>query len=489
MPKQRTRSGATLVWFRRDLRLDDQPALRAAAESAGPVIPVFLWPLPVRPGWAPGAASQWWLHHSLLSLQESLEERGSRLVLRRGAPLAALLALGRETGSRRVCWVRDPDPEAARQEDALAAALQAHGWQVERFEPNLLFPRDAIRTAAGKPVQVFSAFWKRGLALSGAQRPVVAPRQWNHPDAWPASDRLADWALLPRTDWAGGLRNTWQPGETGAIKTVRRFLRAALDGYGRTRDLPAQPGTSRLSPHLAWGEISVRRVWEAARAQARHAGANEFLRQLGWREFAHYLLWHFPATPEQPLREPFRFFPWLSHPGQLRAWQQGLTGYPLVDAGMRELWATGWMHNRVRMIAASFLTKHLLIPWQTGARWFWDTLVDADLGNNTLGWQWVAGCGADAAPYFRIFNPSLQGKRFDPRGAYVRRWVPELKRLPDRWVHRPWDAPESVLAAAGVRLGRDYPAPVIAHSEGRARALAAYQRLRQRQNTKTGAAG
>jgi deoxyribodipyrimidine photo-lyase len=480
MPKSKPGPGATIVWFRRDLRLDDQPALRAAAQAGGPVIPVFIWPLPDREQWPVGAAGQWWLHHSLLSLQTSLRKRSSRLVLRRGAPLTAFLALGRETGSRRVCWTRDPDPVAARRDGELAAALQARGWQVEVPGPNLLFPPESIRTAAGKPVQVFTAFWKRGLALGEPVRPAPAPRAWNHPRSWPASLSVNALGRLPTKDWAGGLRQTWQPGEPGAWKALRRFMRSGLDDYAQARDLPSRPGTSRLSPHLHWGEISAHRVWEAMRSRPRLAGVAAFLRQLGWREFAHYLLWHFPHTPEQPLRAAFAYFPWVSQTGRLRAWQQGRTGYPLVDAGLRELWATGWMHNRVRMIVASFLTKHLLIPWQAGARWFWDTLVDADLANNTLGWQWVAGCGADAAPYFRIFSPSRQGERFDSKGEYIRRWVPELGKLPDRWIHRPWEAPERVLAAAGLKLGREYPRPIIAHAAGRARALAAYQRLRSR---------
>jgi len=296
---------------------------------------------------------------------------------------------------------------------------------------------------------------------------------------------LDDLALLPKHSWASGLAANWKPGEKGAQLALRRFMRSAVADYSIARDLPAKLGTSRLSPHIFWGEISVRRIWETLQIRSQARGADAFLRQLGWREFAQYLLWHFPHTPEQPLRPLFKRFPWRENPRMLKAWKQGQTGYPLVDAGMRELRATGWMHNRVRMIVASLLTKHLLQPWQSGARWFWDTLVDADMGNNTLGWQWVAGCGADAAPYFRIFNPSLQGERFDTPGAYVRRWVPELKALPDRWLHRPWEAPESVLAAADLQLGRDYPVPIISPVQGRAQALAAYQYLRQRSARKS----
>jgi deoxyribodipyrimidine photo-lyase len=288
-------------------------------------------------------------------------------------------------------------------------------------------------------------------------------------------------------NWAGGIRATWRPGEEGAHRALRRFLRTAVSGYSEHRDRPDEERTSRLSPYLHFGEISPRQVWHAVRTHVRthaekHHGAEAYLRQLGWREFAHHLLFHFPQSVDQPLRAAFANFPWRDDTTNLKAWQRGHTGYPLVDAGMRELWATGWMHNRVRMVTASFLVKHLLLPWQAGARWFWETLVDADLANNTLGWQWVAGCGADAAPYFRIFNPVLQGEKFDPRGEYVRRWVPELKHLPAAWIHKPWDAPETVLAKAGVQLGDNYPEPVVFHSTARIRALAAFAKLKKGQH-------
>jgi deoxyribodipyrimidine photo-lyase len=287
-------------------------------------------------------------------------------------------------------------------------------------------------------------------------------------------------------DWAAGLRAAWTPGEAGAKDALARFLLEALPDYAEARDRMGVAGTSRLSPHLHFGEVSPRQIWHAAAALQWQGGkggtargAEKFVAEVGWREFAHHLLVHFPHTPDAPLRGEFARFPWREDPAARRAWQRGRTGYPVVDAAMRELWTTGWMHNRARMIVASFLVKDLLLPWQDGARWFWDTLVDADLASNTLGWQWTAGCGADAAPYFRVFNPVSQGTKFDGNGAYVRRWVPELARLPDGALHAPWDASPAELRAAGVSLGRDYPACIVDHAEARERALAALASLKR----------
>jgi len=313
--------------------------------------------------------------------------------------------------------------------------------------------------ANGRPYQVFTAFWRACQAMPEPGVPLPAPECIPAPERWPESLAIEELGLDPIPDWAGGLREVWTPGEAGAMRLLREFL-ARADGYADERDRPDRAGTSRLSPHLHFGEVSARQVWHAAR------GVEPYLRQLGWREFSAHLLHHFPHTATEPLRPEFRAFPWRMDAAALRAWTRGRTGYPLVDAGMRELWHTGWMHNRVRMVAASFLVKHLMIPWQEGAAWFWDTLVDADLANNTMGWQWCAGCGADAAPYFRIFNPVLQGEKFDPEGAYVRRWVPELADVPARFVHKPWLAPEPP---------REYPAPIVDHDFARLRALAAYR--------------
>ena len=385
-----------------------------------------------------------------------------------------------------MCWNRRYEPTVMARDEKVEAGLRAAGLQTESCNGALLHEPGAERNQAGRPFQVFTPFWGRCLACSEPSEPLPAPRRLSAPARRPASLPLAALDLEPKLDWSEGLRGAWQPGSTGAQGELRRFLREGLLTYAEGRNRPDLAGTSRLSPHLHFGEISPRQVWQAVRRFAETGCIPaaawcrwQFLTELGWREFAHHLLFHFPHTPEQPLRESFARFPWRKHPGWLRAWQRGRTGYPLVDAGMRELWATGWMHNRVRMVAASFLVKNLLLPWQEGARWFWDTLVDADLANNTLGWQWAAGCGADAAPFFRIFNPVTQGERFDPEGGYVRRWVPELARLPAAWIHRPWEAPSVALVAAGVELGRNYPRPVVSLRLSREVALEAYRKTRR----------
>jgi len=466
-----------LVWLRLDLRLADNPALIAAVERRGPVIPVFVWAPEEEAPWAPGAASRWWLHQSLGELGRRLAERGSRLVIRRGPTEEALLSLAAESGAQSVFWNSRYEPVVRARDLRVKAALSDRGIATEIHAPNLLFEPPAILNRQGKPFQVFTPFWKACLAAPAPPAPRRAPARIPAPVKWPESLAVSDLALEPKIDWAGGLRRAWRPGERGAARQLSTFLRRSVEAYAAGRDRPGQAGTSRLSPHLHFGEISVRQVWHAA---GRRAPADPaYLRQIAWREFAHHLLYHFPQTPLEPLRPEFRAFPWRIDAGGLQAWTKGRTGYPLVDAGMRELWQTGWMHNRVRMVAASFLVKHLLIPWQEGAAWFWDTLVDADLANNTFGWQWTAGCGADAAPYFRIFNPMLQGRKFDPDGGYVRRWVPELARLPGKWIHSPWEAPAAVLAATGTELGRTYPLPMVAHGPARERALDALASIRR----------
>lgn len=480
----------TIVWFRHDLRVDDQPALLAAAERGGPVVPVFIWAPDEEGAWPPGAAARWWLHQSLASLAEALESRGARLVLRRGPSLAALRALIRETGAARVVWSRRYEPAARQRDAAVEAALTTDGIAIETFCGALLFEPPDVATADGNPYRVFTPFWRACLALEPPSPPRPAPRTLAALARQPRSEPLAALELLPKLDWAAGLRAAWQPGEAGASAALAHFRRAGVEHYPTARDFPDRAGTSRLSPHLRWGEVSVRRVWHALapradrddtrrrRARPTPGGSEKFLAELGWREFAHHLLHHFPHTTERPLRAEFDDFPWARDKKTLRAWQRGRTGYPLVDAGMRELWATGWMHNRVRMVVASFLVKHLRLHWLEGARWFWDTLVDADLANNSLGWQWSAGCGADAAPYFRVFNPVLQAKRFDPHGNYVRAFVPALASAPLEFVHEPWRAPPLALAAAaGIDFGRDYPRPIVAHAAARDAALRAYQSI------------
>ena len=478
--------GVTLVWFRLDLRVTDNPALTAALERGEAVVPVFIWAPEEEGGWAPGAASRWWLHRSLEALGAELRTQGSRLILRRGPALETLRALVKETGATTVFWNRRYEPVIAARDAGLEEALRADGLKTESFNSALLFEPWTVANKTGRPFQVFTPFWRHCLTLPEPAPPMGCPRAVKSPARWPKSEPLASFALEPRTDWAAGLRAAWRPGEAGAGASLRRFCDEAFARYGEQRNRPDLAGTSRLSPHLHFGEIGPRQIWHGLRAFASGAGLPEhawrhsqFLTEVGWREFAHHLLHHFPHTPTEPLRPDFARFPWRANAAWLKAWQGGRTGYPVVDAGMRELWSTGWMHNRVRMIVASFLVKDLLISWEEGVRWFWDTLVDADLASNTLGWQWTAGCGADAAPYFRVFNPVTQGEKFDPHGDYVRRWVPELATLPTAWVHRPWKAPEQVRRAAGLESQRPYPPPVVSHAIAREVALEAFARTRR----------
>lgn len=482
MPTARTAS--TIVWFQRDFRLADHPALLAAAQR-GAVIPVFIWSPDEEVPWPPGGASRWWLHQSLAQFDSSLRRLGARLILRAGPTVDVLRSLIEETGASAVYWSRRYEPAGRRLAEQVHGVLRGAGIATADFPGTLLFEPTAIHTQAGEPYQVFSLFWRRCLREPEPAVPEPAPTRLSVPNTWPATLPLAALGLEPSINWTDGLRNTWRPGETGAHERLRRFLDGVLRSYHVARQRADQEGTSQLSPHLRFGEISPRQVWAAVQdAMARwriKAGAQCYLSELGWREFAYHLLFHFPRTPEEPLRPAFDRFPWTDDRALLRAWQRGRTGYPIVDAGMRQLWHTGWMHNRVRMIVASFLTKDLLLSWRHGAEWFWDTLVDADLANNTLGWQWTAGCGADAAPYFRIFNPVLQGERVDPYGRYVRRWVPELAGVSTRWIHCPWKAPPAELQRAGVVLGKTYPLPIVDHAEARVRALSAFRRLTRRE--------
>lgn len=471
-----------LVWFRSDLRLEDNPALAAAVERASPVIPVFIWSPEEENPWPPGAASRWWLHQSLDHLTERLAQAGSCLVIRKGPTQQALKELLSETKAVAVYWNRRYEPAIIARDAEIKKSIAAAGLDAQSFNSALLFEPWTIRNASQQPFQVFSSFWKTCMKQGPPHKPQSAPRRPSAPSSWPKSLALDELALEPRIDWAGGLRAKWVPGEKGANHELKKFLSGTFEKYERERDTPDHESTSRLSPHLHFGEISPRRVWHSLSALRKKSNAeavDAYLRQLGWREFAHHLLFHFSHTTNEPLRKEFTRFPWQEDRELLHTWQRGRTGYPFVDAGMRELWKTGWMHNRLRLVVASFLTKHLRIWWEEGAYWFWDTLVDADLANNTLGWQWTSGCGADAAPYFRIFNPTLQGEKFDPEGNYIRQWVPELKRLPVPWIHKPWLAPEPVLVKANVRLGVDYPLPIVDHEDARRKALLAFEQIKK----------
>ena len=467
--------------------MGDNAALTAACGGGQPVLPVYIRDDASAGRWPNGGASRWWLHGSLERLDADLRCIGSRLTLRTGSSLEVLAGLVRETGAEAIHWNRCYEPGEPELEERLRDQL-GDAASLRRFAGRLLFAPEVVRTGSDRPFQVFTPFWKSCQAQPPPQPPVPAPAKLAAPDAWPASETLPDWHLLPtHPDWSSGLADAFTPGEAAATARLGEFLDGAVHNYRSARDEPGTAGTSRLSPHLHFGEISPRQVWHAVQASMAAGVAPEgegagFLRELGWREFSSHLLFHWPDLPEQPLRSEFADFPWAPEPALFDAWCRGRTGYPLVDAGMRELWTSGWMHNRVRMIVASFLVKDLLVPWQDGEAWFWDTLVDADLASNAASWQWVAGCGADAAPYFRVFNPVLQSRKFDPTGAYLRRWVPELAALPDEHLHAPWEAPAGVLAAAGVRLGIDYPAPIIDHRAARQRALDAYASLRQQRS-------
>ena len=470
----RNKAAPAIVWFRQDLRVADQAALRAASAGGRPVLPVYVLDDESAGPWAMGGASRWWLHHSLLSLRSALEDRGAPLVLRRGKAADVLPGLMAEVGATEIHAGRMHEPWGRAVKGELERSLPPGALRLHRTAT--LFDLDAVRTKTGGSYGIYTPFARSLRARGEPPPPEPAPERLAAIDP-PASDRLDDWRLLPTVpDWAGGMREAWRPGTEAAQARLATFIERAVHGYDVGRNLPGQDGTSMLSPHLHWGEISPGQVWHAARAGDEHSkGLDTYLNEILWREFSAYLLWHNPHLPEQPLRPRFAKLPTRDKPAELHAWEHGRTGVPIVDAGMRQLWRLGWMHNRVRMIAASFLVKHLLLPWQAGEAWFWDTLVDADLASNAASWQWIAGCGIDSQPFFRVFNPVSQGQKFDPDGGYVRRWVPELAGMPDRWLHAPWTAPDAVLEKAGVRLGQDYPSPVVDLSAGRQRALEAYR--------------
>ncbi|CAM5470696.1 deoxyribodipyrimidine photo-lyase [Mycolicibacterium aubagnense] len=469
-----------IVWFRDDIRLCDNPALTAAANCGHRIICVFVHDEEsegVRPL---GGAARWWLHGALKELDDALRALGGRLCVHKGVASTVMPQLAADSNAAAVYWNRRYGAVERRVDEAVKATLKAQGVEAESFNGHLLYEPWSIKTKSGTPFRVFSAFWRAAHEAGEPGQPLGVPSRINlfNGSCNQASTEveLIDLALEPSSpDWAGGLRSCWRRGEAGAQAQLEFFLKEHLKEYADLRDFPNRSATSRLSPYLRFGNISPRQLWHAAEAAANsatnpglHRDLEKFRSELGWREFSYHLLYYNPQIATQNLQSKFDAMPWRSDADVLRAWQLGKTGYPIVDAGMRELWTTGWMHNRVRMVVASFLVKHLLIDWRQGETWFWDTLVDADPANNAASWQWVAGSGADAAPYFRVFNPVLQGEKFDPDGRYVKRWLPELADVSPSVIHRPWQLGSKVEAYAG---------RIVEHDLARRRALDAFKGL------------
>lgn len=487
--------GIITVWFRDDLRLQDNPAFFHACESAETVLPVFILDEKAMGSWKIGGASRWWLERSLVSLQHQLKAQGSDLLIFKGDSLKTLKMIIKQTQSGSVYWNRRYTPALVECDKIVKKNLTDSGSTVKSFTGNLLIEPWKILNTSDLPYKVYTPFWKRMRQELVTSPPAILAEPSTIPQlpsTLPDSLSIAELCLYNTSiDWAKRFPDYWSPGAAGADSALEEFMAQSITVYPQQRDFPSEDSTSRLSPHLHFGELSVKQCWLDIWQQIEADGQNSkqansgalwgYLRQLVWREFCHYLLFHFPETDQKSFNNNFEKFEWLVNKKLLKRWQSGATGYPLVDAGMRQLWQTGWMHNRVRMVCASFLTKHLLIHWLDGAKWFWDTLVDADLANNSCGWQWVAGSGADAAPYFRIFNPILQSKKFDAQGDYIREWVPELKKLDSRTIHTPWEADTAQLKKAGIELGETYPHIIIEHTTARQRALDRYARLRSNQ--------
>lgn len=469
-----------LLWFRQDLRLTDNPALLKALQQGYKILPVFILDDETSSEWARGGASRWWLHESLKALNAALD---NSIVFRKGDARKIIPALLRQTNAQAVFWNRLYEPWRIARDKEIKADLKAKGITADTFNASLLWEPWEIAKDDGTPYKVFTPYYRKGCLGRGEPlEPQPAPSHIHHA-SYKDTGSLDDLRLMPTIQWYDNMQKTWEPGETGAKKRLATFLENGIHGYKEDRNRPDMEKVSRLSPHLHFGEISPRTVWHAARGRivngAPEKDIDHFCSELGWREFSHSLLYYNPELPTEPLQKKFSAFPWNDDPVMLKAWQKGQTGIPIIDAGMRQLWTTGWMHNRVRMIVGSFLVKNMLLHWSHGEAWFWDTLVDADLANNAASWQWIAGCGADAAPYFRIFNPVGQGEKFDPDGAYVRAYVPELARMPNDYIHQPWEAPLMILQSAGVTLGKNYPHPILELKTTRERALVAFQSLKQ----------
>lgn len=472
-----------IVWFRQDLRRADNPALYEAYQHGAHILPVFIVDDENAESWKRGAASNWWLHHSLKDLNSNLS---NHMAFFRGKADEILPKLAKDISADAVYWNRCYEPWCKSRDATIKKLLEKDGINAESFKAGLIWEPWTIQTNSGTPYKVFTPFYKNGCLEKGdPQDPLPAPDRLTYADKPKNAVSLDALNLLPsRVRWDKKMEKHWQIGEESANETLSDFIDKGAGSYKTDRDLPGKDNTSRLSPHLHFGEISPRTVWYEIRKRQEtdsisRADTKVFLSEIGWREFCYNLLYHFEERiTDKPLQEKFETFPWRKRESYLEKWKKGQTGYPIVDAGMRQLWETGWMHNRVRMIVASFLIKHLMIHWQEGEKWFWDTLVDADLANNSANWQWVAGCGADAAPFFRIFNPITQGEKFDPKGHYIRRWVSELKNLPDKYISSPWTADKDTLKKAGIELGKDYPEPIVDHSQAREEALEAYKKVK-----------
>jgi deoxyribodipyrimidine photo-lyase len=471
-----------IVCFRNDLRLEDNPALSDAINQGMQILPVFIYDPLTWGDWGSGlgGASKWWLHESIKDVQRQLEQLGGYLVLRKGATLTVMQELVKASGASMVFWNRRYSAQEITIDSLVKKMLEEEGVEVRSFKASLLEEPWTTANKQGNPFKVYSPFW-RSIKDRPNDTPLTLDREaLSFSDCSVACEALEDLELLPKDkNWHLTFHDFWDVSEAKANRLLEEFISEACDVYDVDRDRPDLTGTSFLSPYLRWGQISPRQIAHrlAQHCNLKQKGPLVYLKEIYWREFAYYVLYHFPNTPSEPLQEKYKDFPWKEEPDLLKRWQKGQTGYPIVDAGMRQLYASGWMHNRVRMIVASFLVKHMLHSWNSGAAWFWDTLVDADLASNTLGWQWSGGCGADAAPYFRIFNPMIQGMKFDPEGRYVKRWVPELADLGAKHLHQPWEASDSELREAGVELGVTYPKPIIEHSFGRERALEALASL------------
>ena len=473
----------TIVWFRKDLRIHDNPAFFQAA-SKGSVIPIFIWSEVEESQMRQGSASRWWLHQSLVVLQQRLASKGIPLLIRKGKAIQVLEEIIEETSADGLYYNERYEPSIAERDRGISTSLRTKEFEVRTFNAHLLLDTDQLMTIQKTPYKVYTSFQKRFLR-ERIPLSLPAPDRVQGVDQSLFTLTVEELGLLPNTSWNSKLHDYWKPGEIEAIGRWNLFVNDDLERYGEGKDFPALPDVSKLSPHIAFGEISIRGIWHSLQRQIEQSkehrmdkSIDAFLKQLIWREFAYHQLVHFPEITSKPLRSNFEKFPWLGTSEEKHRWEMGMTGYPFVDAGMRELRETGWMHNRMRMVVASFLIKHLLISWTDGYAWFSQTLVDFDCANNAMGWQWSAGSGIDSAPYFRIFNPILQSERFDSEGEYIRKWIPELDRLPTKYIHSPWTAPTTILENAGIELGHTYPFPMIDHTSARNRALAAYSSIK-----------